>query len=946
MQVDCYCIKPEKLISIFQMPQTIFLKKTDPLALQVAEVLLKDGSVDLSRVEVWIPTEGAGRRIRRALAEQGVLSPRFTQPMRALLPAGVRIGERFEREGAWALALEKMGAAFLEPLFGDARLDSDAARLKSGGVLCDLCDLLAEAGRRPSDARVVEVCGEDAARWEVLAKVYQSYLTLLNACELSDPNEARFVKMASPSQATGLDRLVIACIADMPVVAQRYAEALAELGTKVEVLVWMPGDLAGGFDTMGRPIPEEWADCRVALDSLQIAVLRSPEDEARRTLDFVAAARKVGDYAIVLADPTLGSTFCTEVESRGGSAFLPDGGRLDLTEAGVIALEWPRFQSTGELRILRRLLELPRFSRVLRGDSDFKTDEALAACDFLIGEAVLSDLEQAKAFAEVEFDPEKKKCRAQSQILLKLVEALLPATAPELLAKAWKSGGEGLEAARNVVKLHNSIFASPIFAADASRTGDDNLSAETAFGRALKSEPVFQSSASGDVELSGWLEAPWVEAVRLALCGCVEGCLPSSVNGHPFLPDSKRRLLGLADNASRFARDAYLFQCLLVVRSKEEFRFSFSRFDADGSPALPSRLLLRCGEDLLPERVLELFGDLPGGGSRARRVNSWKWNLPERQRQKVVKISPTDFSDYLACPFRFYLKKVLWLDTFISDAREMDAKSFGTLVHEALEKFGNANRDESDPAVIERLVFGHLDTSVHQLFGPSPSPAVRVQVEAARVRLKGFARVQAEEYAAGWRIVSVERKLESDGENPLPIGPLKLSGKIDRIERNESTGAWRVLDYKTYAKADSPVKKHFGTTLSVEWLSEAAFTYNSLRGPKPKRWKDLQLPLYAIILRHWHGAEIGESPVHTGHFVLSADPAATAIQEFTELDAEVMNSAMDCAKKIAVLVHKGHFWPPQPLKTSWDDPFEALFLNGNPEDCIAPETIAFLKGNR
>ena len=231
----------------------ILLQKTDPLASQVAEFLLKDGGFDLSRVEVWIPTAGAGRRIRRALAERGVLSPRFTQPMRALLPAGVRIAERFEREGAWALALKKMGGVFLEPLFGDARLDSDAARLKSGGVLCDLCDLLAEAGWRPSDARIVEVCGEDAARWEVLAKVYQSYLTLLNACELTDPNEARFAEMASPSHAVGLDRLVIACIPDLPLVAQRYAEALEKLGVKVEVLLWFPGELSGGFDATGRP---------------------------------------------------------------------------------------------------------------------------------------------------------------------------------------------------------------------------------------------------------------------------------------------------------------------------------------------------------------------------------------------------------------------------------------------------------------------------------------------------------------------------------------------------------------------------------------------------------------------------------------------------------------------------------------------------------------------
>ena len=91
---------------------------------------------------------------------------------------------------------------------------------------------------------------------------------------------------------------------------------------------------------------------------------------------------------------------------------------------------------------------------------------------------------------------------------------------------------------------------------------------------------------------------------------------------------------------------------------------------------------------------------------------------------------------------------------------------------------------------------------------------------------------------------------------------------------------------------------------------------------------------------------MGEAPVHTGYFVLSADPAATAIQEFAELDAEVMSSAMTCAETIAALVQNGNFWPPQPLKTSWADPFEALFLNGKPEACVAPETIAFLKGNQ
>jgi hypothetical protein len=146
--------------------------------------------------------------------------------MRALLPDKGRIAERFEREGAWALALKKLDSQFLEPLFSDARLDTDAARLKSGGVLCDLCDLLAEAGLSPVSGSLRTICGEDAERWVVLGRVYDCYLAVLRDFDLTDPNEARFAEIANPSRALGVDRLVIACIPDLPLVAQRYAEAL------------------------------------------------------------------------------------------------------------------------------------------------------------------------------------------------------------------------------------------------------------------------------------------------------------------------------------------------------------------------------------------------------------------------------------------------------------------------------------------------------------------------------------------------------------------------------------------------------------------------------------------------------------------------------------------------------------------------------------------------
>ncbi len=213
------------------------------------------------------------------------------------------------------------------------------------------------------------------------------------------------------------------------------------------------------------------------------------------------------------------------------------------------------------------------------------------------------------------------------------------------------------------------------------------------------------------------------------------------------------------------------------------------------------------------------------------------------------------------------------------------------------------------------------------------------------MRLRGFARVQAEERAAGWRIVEIERKLDTGGDNPLQIGPLNLSGKIDRIEKNDLTGAWRILDYKTHTKATTPAKKHFSSPIAGDWLTCAGVDYIDAKGqPRSKRWSDLQLPLYCYILDHWYGSEIGDRPIVTAYFTLSADPTETAVQPFSELSKSVFSSAMECAMEIARRVHKGEFWPPQPLNTSWDDPFEALFLNGKPEASFTAETMDFLKG--
>lgn len=205
---------------------------------------------------------------------------------------------------------------------------------------------------------------------------------------------------------------------------------------------------------------------------------------------------------------------------------------------------------------------------------------------------------------------------------------------------------------------------------------------------------------------------------------------------------------------------------------------------------------------------------------------------------------------------------------------------------------------------------------------------VRVQAEAARVRLLSFASVQAAQVALGWKIVEVEHK----SSGALHFGGLPLSAMIDRIEANGNRV--RVLDYKTYTSSKTPEEVHLHPP-SRAFLPEAKTT---LRG-NPKAWVDLQLPLYRKIAeKNFLGKTI-----ETAYLVLAADPEESDVIGF-DLPEELLESAMSCAEASASAIVRGVFWPPQQVPKSWEDPLDVFLSGGSPEECLDANTVAFLKG--
>ncbi len=399
----------------------------------------------------------------------------------------------------------------------------------------------------------------------------------------------------------------------------------------------------------------------------------------------------------------------------------------------------------------------------------------------------------------------------------------------------------------------------------------------------------------------GWLDLPWDDAPALVVTGMNEGIVPTSQNPDAFLPNSVRRAMNLDDNDRRLARDAYALSVLAA--SRKELRLILGRRTAENDPLAPSRLLFACDNHELPERVERLFatpkslrnrvriadGLSPGGA-----VVPYAVPKPLPLAEPVTSMRVTEFSAYLECPYRYYLGYRLGLASPLATAEELPPNAFGDVLHDVLEEFGKSKSINrlADPARIFEFLSDELTKQAARKFGRHPLPAVRIQIEQARWRLKGFADWQAKWASQGWEICFAEESIKDDRAF-LEVDRAKmfLRGRIDRIDVRERGGRLEIaiLDYKTSDSGASPEEKH---------------------RDKEGRWTDLQLPLYRHLMRAIDHLPESEH-VRLGYIVLPKNPQAIGerLAEWTGTDLE---DADEAASEVIRDVRRETFWPPKP----------------------------------
>ncbi len=761
----------------------------------------------------------------------------------------------------------------------------------------------------------------ETARWQAMAIMQEGYLRRLAGAGLGDRQTARLEAIRGRACTSDCD-IVLVATADLNHALRMMLEQVAE---RVTALVHAPEEWSSRFDVCGSVVAAAWQTATIPLADEQITIVDQYADQAEAVVDLLAA---------------VGEGYTSQEISIG----CPDQGLVPhvercLAEAGLQG-RWGPGRGLCESRPYQLLEAIRQVITTQRFDALASLLRHPDIADWLSSRQVPPDWEAYLDEYRSEHLPlqiphtwlgNKDRFASLQRATHEVSELCRPLRGASMTLASWAecigqvisniyadADWSRVEERRTAMTCNAICGALSEFAATPA-----DFDTSTTAARALEllleqlASETLPDDPDGDaIELLGWLELPLDRAPLLIVTGLAEGVVPQSNRADMFLPNGLRKHLAIEDDEHRYARDAYALSVL--CRSHAGLALIVSRHDAAGDPLRPSRLLFADEPDVVTTRWLRLLAPAATTGSQPittsdnrsppvdRPTFAFTIPRPEPLTEPVTRMRITDFKSYLACRYRYYLQRQLGLGSVDDVELEMDGGLFGTVLHDVFNDFGSGPmRDSTDANEIAGDLQAHLARHLRRRLGSELPPAIRVQQEQMRLRLDAFAAIQARRRREGWRIMHVEAPQEQVAQITVKEGTIDLSGRIDRIDRHESSGAYAILDYKTSDAGHPPEKVH-------------------QHGPKAeKRWIDLQLPLYRYIAQ-----AMGIKPItEVGYILLpkKLDAICFCAAEWTESD---YREAMRTAEQVVSGVLRQEFWPPGEPVYAPGDEFAGILMSG------------------
>lgn len=361
--------------------------------------------------------------------------------------------------------------------------------------------------------------------------------------------------------------------------------------------------------------------------------------------------------------------------------------------------------------------------------------------------------------------------------------------------------------------------------------------------------PFFGEPLAG-LQVMGMLETRNLDYRNIIIVSVNEGTLPAGKNGNSLIPHDIRRDFGLPITREKDAIFAYHFYRLLQRAEKITLIYNSEPDKMNGGDI--SRFILQLQDELprfnpsikIKHQIIE---SKLSAEKQINKVFVTKNHEIINQLGKKAEygLSPTSLSDYVQCPLKFYLKSLLYLKTDEQSDKTIDARIFGTIVHEVLQtiytEFGNSPLTIE---VLESINKERITALVKVLFeknwpnGNIESGKNLLYFQMAVTQIMSFLKLEKEKIKQ-WlsenqllSIIGMEKELNSNIElTNKSVSIVKIKGTADRIDKLGNI--FRLIDYKT-GKVDQ------NKDLKIAVLDDI-FTDSKLA-------KSLQLMIYCWLL--------------------------------------------------------------------------------------------------
>ena len=340
----------------------------------------------------------------------------------------------------------------------------------------------------------------------------------------------------------------------------------------------------------------------------------------------------------------------------------------------------------------------------------------------------------------------------------------------------------------------------------------------------------FEGDAYEGLQIMGVLETRVLDFETIIVTSVNEGVLPTGKSNASFITYDLKKEFNLPLYTEKDAIYTYHFYHML--QRAKDVTLLYNNHSEGINTGEKSRFLLQLEIEKQANHTLSktiLSPKITPSVQKLKTIEKTDAVMQRLQEIAAKGFSPSALTSYIRNPIDFYFQKILRLNETEEVEETVAANTLGTIVHDTLEEFYKPLQGTLLTSEILKSLKLKTEEEVTTQFkktfkgGTFNKGKNLIIFEVAKRYIENFINQEISEIEAGneIKIISIENNLEVEVAVSELSFPVKIKGKVDRVD--EYNGQLRIVDYKTGKVAQGDVEIVDWEEITLDYKYSKAF---------------------------------------------------------------------------------------------------------------------------